>query len=78
MKLIHRYSLKIEKDYADGKQLEILVSFYRPNLDSGYKALLISMFEAGDFDNFICALLQSLIIQGNLLSLFKMFHFVSL
>ena len=66
MKLIYRYRLEIEKQARSGGKLEVVVSFYRRQLDAAYRNMLVAMFDAGDFDNFICSLLQGLLIRGKI------------
>ena len=65
MKLLCRRVLTLGKQgYADDPCVEIVASFYRPYIDSGYQHMITTMVTAGEFDAFVGALLQGLLSHG--------------
>ena len=68
--LLHRYILKIVKDDASPEmmdiapQMEVVVSFYRGQVDPAYQLMMKEMIDGGLFDEFISATLQGLVHQG--------------
>ena len=68
MQKLYRYKLEIARKGGrsddDRARMMVIVSFYRRHVDSGYREMLIPRFEAGEFDEFICCMLQGLLSQG--------------
>lgn len=68
--ILHRYILKIVKDDASPEmkdvapQMDVIVSFYRGQVDPTYQLMLKEMIDGGLFDEFISATLQGLVHQG--------------
>ena len=68
--ILHRYILKIVKDDASPEmmdiapQMEVVVSFYRGQIDPAYQLMMKGMIDGGLFDEFISATLQGLVHQG--------------
>ena len=68
--ILHRYILKIANDNATPEtmdiapQMEVIVSFYRGQVDPTYQIMMKDMIDGGLFDEFIAATLQGLVHQG--------------
>ena len=66
MKLLVRHTYFITKCESSDVSMQIIASFYRPHIDSGYQAMIASMVELGDFDAFIGSMVQGLLVQGKI------------
>ena len=70
--ILHRYLLKIVKDEASTEMtemvphMEVVVSFYRGQVDPSYRLMMKDMIDGGLFDEFISATLQGLVHQGKI------------
>ena len=68
--ILHRYILNIKKDdppsdaTENSPQMEVVVSFYRGQVDPAYQVMMKDMIDAGLFDDFIAGTLQGLVHQG--------------
>ena len=68
MKLIHRVNATIFKaGVEDGPTLSVSTSFYRPFLDSGYKAMISSLMDAGCFNILIEHAMDLVLTKGELI-----------
>ena len=76
--LLHRYIIKVTPEGAKlseissddapnhtSVKLTIITSFYRRSVDAGYRRLIASLAEEGSFDEYIAALVMSLVNTGN-------------
>lgn len=70
--ILHRYILKIVKDEVSTKMtemvphMEVVVSFYRGQVDPSYQLMMKDMIDGRLFDEFIAATLQGLVHQGKI------------
>ena len=72
MKLIHRFEVKVmsgEENQKEGPST-VITSFYRGHLDGAYQAMVSEMLEYGCFDNFVCSVIRSVVVDGESISIF--------
>ena len=79
--LLYRYTIRVTPDgakvpdFSPGSEpstavvkLTIVTSFYRKSVDSGYQRLVAQLADEGVFDDYIAALVMSLVTTGEIAS----------
>ena len=65
--LLHRFDVLVSPNQLDTekpKEIELIISFYRKNVDHAYRQLVVEKLEKGELDQYVKMLLCNIVASG--------------
>ena len=66
--LLHRFDCQVvpsSTDIGKPKEIDLVISFYRKNVDNAYQQMVVDRIEKGDLDQYVKMLLCNIVASGN-------------
>ena len=65
--LLHRFDVLVspnQPDTGEPKKIELIISFYRKNVDHTYRQMVVEKIEKGELDQYVKMLLCNIVASG--------------
>ena len=68
--LLHRFDVKVtpsdnRQATERPKEIDLIISFYRRNVDHAYRQMVVNKIEGGELDQYVKMLLCNIVASGN-------------